>query len=143
MKKNIFTLLLFVSLNSFAQTEKMALQISSQGTTVRASVDCENENVKITLSTKKDGRLVIMNANAKNETKLTRRYMLMTIADEDLQLNFMSRVNGITNALLKDIFAKTSVGKTYMLYTIATPSDPNEAAVVRIRRVLLCKVIIK
>lgn len=143
MKKNIFILLLFVSLSSFAQTEKMALQISSQGTTVRASVDGGNENVKLTLSTKKDGRLVIMNANAKNETKLTRRYMLMTSVDEDLQLNFMSRVNGITNALLKDIFAKTSVGKTYMLYSIATPSDPNEAAAVRVKRVLLCKVIIK
>ena len=43
----------------------------------------------------------------------------------------------------KCVFKKTEKNKTYNLYTIATPADPTEAAYVRMRRFLLCKVVIK
>jgi hypothetical protein len=60
-----------------------------------------------------------------------------------LQIAFTGRMVGKTDADLKEIFNKTEKGKTYKLYTIATPADPNIAATVRVRRILLCKVKIK
>ena len=94
-------------------------------------------------SEKKEGKLLIENKNINNEKKWIRKYMLMTEQDEELAINFTSKVVGTSFVLLKDVFKKTKKNKTYNLYTIATPADPEEAAYVKMRRFLLCKVVIK
>ncbi len=134
---------MLVSLACVAQ-EKVPVLIYAQGSSVKASLDGNNDTASIVLlSKKKEGKFSIINSNAKNETSWIRKYMLMTDADEDLQIAFTGRMVGKTDADLKEIFNKTEKGKTYKLYTIATPADPNIAATVRVRRILLCKVKIK
>lgn len=46
----------------------------------------------------------------------------------------------ISNASLRNLFKKS---KTLMVYTIALPSDPAQAALVRVRRVHLCTLVLK
>lgn len=139
----LLSLFAISSFAAVAQEEFESLQISAQGKTIKASL-IGGENIStLTLTHGGEGKMVIINSNAKNETKLVRQYMLVTSGDEDLKISFSSKSVGITSALLKDIFAKTEKGKIYNLYTIATPADPKEAALVRVRRILLCKVQIK
>lgn len=145
MKKFLLLFCMLIAMATFAQhTEKAPVLIFAQGTSIKASLDGNNDTVSITLlSKKKDGKFSIVNANAKNETDWVRKYMLMTDADEDLKISFTGRIAGSVGAELKEIFSKTKKGSSYKLYTIATPADPNQAATVRVRRIFLCKVVIK
>ena len=144
MRSILLLALLFFSTNLWSQEEIEPLLICAQGTTLKANVIKDNIANILTLdSRKKEGKLLIENKNIQNEKKMIRRYMLMTEQDEELAINFTSKVVGTSFVLLKDIFKKTEKNKTYFLYTIATPADPNEAAYVKIRRFLLCKVVIK
>lgn len=143
--KNIFLLVfLFFSTNLWSQEEIEPILICAQGTASKASVMKDNIANVLTLdSEKKEGKLLIENKNINNEKKWIRKYMLMTEQDEELAINFTSKVVGTSFVLLKDVFKKTKKNKTYNLYTIATPADPEEAAYVKMRRFLLCKVVIK
>jgi hypothetical protein len=143
--KNIFLLaILFVSTNLWSQEEIEPILICAQGTNLKANVFKDNIANVLTLDPhKKEGKLLIENKNIQNEKKMIRKYMLMTEQDEELAINFTSKVLGTSFVLLKDIFKKTEKNKSYFLYTIATPADPNEAAYVKVRRFLLCKVVIK
>ena len=134
---------MIISLSCFAQ-EKVPVLIYAQGVSIKASLDGNNDTASISLlSKKKEGKFSIINSHAKNETTWIRKFMLMTDADEDLKISFTGRMVGKVDADLKEVFSKTEKGKTYKLYTIATPADPNEAATIRVRRILLCKVVIK
>jgi hypothetical protein len=127
-----------------AQEAQTPILISAQGTVIKASLTGNNEENLLTLvAKKKDDKLVIMNGNSKKESKLIRKYMLMSASDEDIAISFTGRVVGTVGASLQEIFAKTKKGNTYSLYTIATPTDPKQAALVRVRRILLCKIVIK
>ena len=143
--KSIFLLAtLFVSTSLWSQEEIEPLLICAQGTTMKANVIKDNVANILTLdSHKKEGKLLIENKNIHNEKKMIRKYMLMTEQDEELAINFTSKVVGTSFVLLKDVFKKTEKNKHYNLHTIATPADPKEAAYVKMRRFLLCKVVIK
>ncbi len=145
MKRILFLSLLFICQQSMAQVNKVALLISAQGKTVDAFLDSNNSKKTIKLISKKDkdAKFVIMNANCKNEADYNRSYMLVDDKNEDLKISFMSRLVGNTYAFLDTIFSKTLKGKTYKLYTVAVPKDPEVAARVRVRRILLCNVEVK
>lgn len=148
MKKIFLLLALFVSIQNFAQEESVAkspLRISAQGNSINAYLDSNNMKKVLVISNKNEttARLIILNADWKNEAAYDRTFMLVSDKDEDVQVNFMSRVKGSSYALLTDIFEKTTKGKTYKLYTVATPTDPAIAATVRVRRILLCSIAVK
>ena len=140
MKQLLLCLCLTVALATNAQEDQLPILISAQGKTVKAFALGKNDSNVISLNSKSiEGRIILVNKNAKSEIKMVRQYMLMSDTDEDLQISFSGRIVGTVGAALKDIFEKTKKGQTYMLYTIATPADPKEAALVRVRRVMLCK----
>jgi len=143
--KNIFLLaILFVSTTLWSQEEIAPIIICAQGTTLKADNLKDNTtNLLILDSHKKEGNLLIENKNILNEKKMIRRYMLLKENDQELSIEFTNKQDGISFVLLKNVFKKTEKNKTYNLYTIATPADPTEAAYVRMRRFLLCKVVIK
>jgi hypothetical protein len=143
--KNIFLLaILFVSTTLWSQEEIAPIIICAQGTTLKADILKDNTtNLLILDSHKKEGNLLIENKNILNEKKMIRRYMLLKENDQELSIEFTNKQDGISFVLLKNVFKKTEKNKTYNLYTIATPADPTEAAYVRMRRFLLCKVVIK
>ena len=145
MKKTFALFLILVGLQSMAQGNKMLVHISAQGCTIDASLENDNPKKMLTLTSKKtkDGRLVIMNLNVRNEADYKRSYLVMNDKDEELPINIVSRVNGSHYVLLKDFFANTQKGNTYKLYTMAVPKDPNAAATVRVRRILLCSIAVK
>jgi len=147
MKKIFLLLALFVSIQNFAQEEtaKMPLRISAQGNTIDVYLDSNNSKKTLTITNKKEdeSRLIIMNSDWKKEADFDRSFTLVNDKDEDLQISFMSRMKGTSYALLTDIFTKAQKGKTYKLYTTATPTDPAIAATVRVRRILLCSIAVK
>jgi hypothetical protein len=147
MKKLYLILLLFIGMQGTAQEAKklVPILISAQGKTVDAFLDSNNSK-KILMLAKQDdanAKLLIMNANAKNESSYNRSFSLVDDKDAELKLSFMSRVVGNTYVSLKNFFEQAQKGKTYKLYTIAIPKDPNVAATVRVRRILLCNVTVK
>jgi hypothetical protein len=147
MKKLFLFLALFVTLQVPAQEDaaKMPLRISAQGNTIDVYLDSNNAKKILTITNKKEdaARLVIMNSDWKKEADFDRSFTLVSDKDEDLQISFMSRMKGTSYALLTDIFAKAQKGKTYKLYTMATPTDPAIAATIRVRRILLCSIAVK
>lgn len=147
MKKLYFFFLLFMGLQSIGQeTQKpVPILVSAQGKTVDAFLDSNNSKKTLVLTKQDDAnaRLVIMNANAKNESIYNRSFILVDDKNAELKVNFMSRVIGNTYASLKSFFEQAQKGKTYKLYTIAIPKDPNVAATVRVRRILLCNLTVK
>jgi hypothetical protein len=147
MKKLYLILLLFIGLQATAQEARktVPILISAQGKTVDAFLDSNNSKKTITLNKQDDAsaKLVIMNANAKNESDFNRSFSLVDDKDAELKVSFMSRVIGNTYTSLNSFFEQAQKGKTYKLYTIAIPKDPNVAATVRVRRILLCNVTVK
>lgn len=148
MKKTLLLLLTIISLQSIAQDKQSnntLILISAQGKTVDAFLDSNNSNKILTLTTKKDkeARLVFAYVNAKNESTYNRSYILANDKDEDLQIGVVGRTIGTNYASLDEVFSKTQKGKTYKLYTVAIPKDPNVAATVRVRRILLCNIAVK
>jgi len=148
MKRILLLLLTIISLQSIAQDKqnsKTLILISAQGKTIDAFLDSNNNKKLLPLISKKDngGRLVIAYVNAKNETAYNRSYTLVNDKDEDLQIGVVGRQIGINYASLDEVFSKTQKGKTYKLYTTSIPKDPNVAATVRVRRILLCNIAVK
>ena len=147
MKKLYLIILLFIGQQATAQETKklVPILISAQGKTVDAFLDSNNSKKTLVLTKQADAnaRLVIMNANAKNESTYNRSFSLVDEKDTELKVNFMSRIIGNTYTPLKNIFEQIQKGKTYRLYTIAIPKDPAIAAKVRVRRILLCNVTVK
>lgn len=147
MKKIFFLLLVVIGLQSIAQDTKkpVPILISAQGKTVDAFLDSNNAKkiLTLTIEDNKDARLSIAHANAKNESAFNRSFTLVNDKDEDLKLSFTSRRVGVINLQLNDFFAKAKKGKTYKIYTIAIPKDPAVAATVRVRRILLCSIMVK
>lgn len=153
--KNILSFILLVfCLPAFAQDEEMeiidnkepTIQISVYGKSISASLLSNNDTNCITIFSNKttaDAKMVIANPQARMDTTFIRRFMLMTDKDEEISIPFTSRIVGFTNASLKEIVEKTQKGKTYFLYTIATPKDPAIAARIRVRRILLTKIMMK
>jgi hypothetical protein len=144
MKTLLLVATLFMSTALFAQEETeervLDIQISAQGTSITAIVTEDNNENVLKLDSKKDGKLFMVYSNAKNEPTLTRKYILLNSKDEEIPIFFIGRIIGNLSASLKDLFSKTKVGETYRLFTIATPTDPKEAATVKVRKFLLTKI---
>ena len=139
---SLIVVLLHTNLN--AQSETYSITINAQETVLKANPTADNiSNVLIINSKKKDGKLIIENNRLNEEYKYERRFFLMNELDVEIELNFTNINLHKKQLLLKELYKKTETNKNYFLYTIAIPSDPNEAALVRVRRFLLCKVIIK
>lgn len=140
-----FSLLCYTS--SMAQETKKPVPflISAQGKTIDAFLDSDNSKKVLLLQAHADkySKLVIVNSNAKNETAFNRSYMLVDETDNQLSINFTSRIVGTTTVFLNDIFKLTQKGKTYKLYTMAVPKDPQVAATVRVARILLGNIAVK
>lgn len=153
--KNIFCLLMVLCwIPVFAQDEEVEIidqkepkvQISVYGKSIIASLLSNNDTNCITIyknKTTNDAKMVVANPQARTDTTIIRKFMLMSEKDEEINVPFTSRIVGFTNASLKEIIEKTQKGTTYFLYTIATPKDPAIAARVRVRRILLTKIILK
>lgn len=125
------------------ETEEPQVQISVNGKSLKASVLRDNQSNNINLFKKQEGKMVILDFQAKSDTSNYRKFMLVDANDEVLKIPFTARLVGIINVNLADIFKQTEAGKTYYLYTISTPKDPQLAARVRVKRVLLSKIEIK
>lgn len=139
---SLIVVLLHTNLN--AQSETYSITINAQETVLKANPTADNiSNVLIINSKKKDGKLIIENNRLNEEYKYERRFFLMNELDAEIELNFTNINLHKKQLLLKELYKKTETNKNYFLYTIAIPSHPNEAALVRVRRFMLCKVIIK
>ena len=68
-----------------------------------------------------------------------REIMIYDPSDNELSRQKGSRLK-IQNSSLRNLFKKS---KTLMVYTMALPSDPAQAALVRVRRVHLCTLVLK
>jgi hypothetical protein len=74
-------------------------------------------------------------ADAKKEKEWNRSFIFFGENDSELSRKDSSRKIKISGAELKKLFGNK---KKVMLFTIAIPTDPEMAAIVRVRRVHLC-----
>ncbi|MCZ2223885.1 MAG: hypothetical protein LC122_09675 [Chitinophagales bacterium] len=134
------TVLLVNSL--IAQEDFVPLQISAQGNTIRANY-ISNEAVDtlfLKMNKKETGKLVILNVNVKAEDDIKRDYFITNEKDnQPLKLMFLSRVVGISNISLKQIFNQVVKGDVYNLYTSVLSVEDNS----KVQNILLCKIVIR
>lgn len=133
-------MLLFSAYLNMAQTQQEVdntVLISVNEVKLKALINQDNSSNTIKLNSNNSGRLVLMYANAKNENEIHRRFFIVNEKGQELDIYFKSRTVGIINVDMNELLAKTQKGKLYKLYTLATPKDPQIAATVRVRPILL------
>ncbi len=139
--KTLFTFLLiacFLSLN--AQTDA-GISVTLQKQIVRVIPEQDNA-----------GKQIIVHSNIKSTEKLSivnrldtkdwkRTFEIYNDADQ-LLLKIPASNQIAYSVSVKQLRASLKKG-THSLYTMAIPRDPSKAAVVRVRRILVCKIMVK
>ncbi len=131
-------------------------EVSAQGDII--VVKAQRQEIKTTIDDDNNDKVLVLNASGKNAAvnKLTiyngrwqqekdwnREFVLYD--ERDNSILKLSRLKNKTTyeAPLKELFKKLNKDQTYLLYTIATPADQQKAATIRVRRVLICRMMLK
>jgi hypothetical protein len=108
---------------------------------IKTSEESEEKNV-LTLKTadlKKKGQLQVSYSDAEKQKGWVRTILYIDSTGEEL-LKTRGALSQVANATLLSLASKA---KTIHVYTIYLPSDPAEAATVRVRRVHLCTLTVR
>jgi hypothetical protein len=129
-----------------AHAQKSGLQVSAQSKTITVNLQEEDPEKVININSKlksvATGKLTIYNTEWAKDKEWKRTFTIYNDQDQSIIDLSPCKTSGKYNAPLKSIVAKLKKGETYSLYTMAIPKDPKKAAVVRVRRVLVCRILI-
>jgi hypothetical protein len=144
--KYILLLLSIFSLQTI-NAQKRIVQVSVQGKTIEVNLDDENPTNTLAINTAlpstRTGKLKIVNKNWQTEKEWKRTFSIYSNTDVVIATVKPCKSGSIYELSLKTFVSKIVKGETYSLYTIAIPKDPKKAALVRVRRVLVCTITIK
>jgi hypothetical protein len=145
MKYFLLIVLTFFTASLVAQENKIT--IKAQSKTVTVSIDDDNSDKTLLLNSNlkilKTDKLVAHNSNTKELKDWQRSFMIFDEAGVEILKLQRGPTHRYNQVVLKDIFSKLQKDKVYELYTVALPKDPKKAALVRVRRVLICKIRVK
>jgi hypothetical protein len=127
-----------------ADAQKSGIQVSAQNQTVKINLQNEDQEKSISINSKlksaATGKLTIVNADWIKEKDWKRTFEIYSDADESITKVSPCKTSGKYEVSLKTLVSKLKKGETYSLYTMAIPKDAKKAAVVRVRRVFVCKI---
>ncbi len=143
MKKVFLIVCVFAFFSAYAQLEKK-FSVSLQKQTVHATVEGNNSDKVITIhsNTRSTDQLKILNGRWQAEKDWKRSFEIF-----DSTENFLLKIPAVNQSAyqltIKQLRSQLQKGLRYSLYTIAIPKDPDLAARVRVRRILVCKINMK
>ena len=137
-------ILLTTLLVTSANAQKSGIQVSAPNKTIVVNLLDEDVtkiiSINSTLKSVASGKLSVVNNNWKKETEWKRSFSIYNEKDESIVDLKPCKTSGKYEASLKSLLSKMNKGETYSLYTMAIPRDPKKAAVVRVRRVFVCRI---
>lgn len=138
-------LVFFVLLLYTANAQQDDIVVKLQNKTITAGLDADNTATLVINANKKIGRrdkFTIYNAHWREEKEWIRHFEIFDEAD-----NSIKKLSAVRQAYyempLEDLLRKLKKNQTYTLYTMALPADPKKAAAIRVRRIFVCKIIVK
>jgi hypothetical protein len=143
--KYIFILLALIT-STTVEAQKKEITISAQGKSVSTLFDSEDASIVLTINsalpTAKTGKLKIVNNKWQSEKDWKRSFSIYNSEVAGIADLKPCKTGGVYELSLKTLLAKVTKGESYRLYTMAIPRDPKKAALVRVRRVLVCTITI-
>ncbi len=138
-----FVMILSVlTISLFAQ--QPSFRISVQKQILSAHVDADNANKKIVINTGEKianvQRFMIRSLYPELDKDFKRTFSIVGDNEESVFTFSDDKENGVFLLPLKEVADKLNKSKTYKLYTVAIPKDPEAAAAVRVRRILLANI---
>jgi hypothetical protein len=116
--------------------------IKVQGQTFSTTVEADNEEKLVTINGKAGGTFIIYNSS-KNEIKNWNRSFMIVDQEDKEVIKFPKSGKSEYKISVSHVLSKLQKNKHYPLYTVALPADPAKASVIRVRRVLVCKLRVK
>lgn len=142
MKVLIALMLSVLGLSVMAQQQ--SFKISVQRQIVSAHIDADNGNKKIVITTADKianvQRFMIRSLYPELDKDAKRSFMITNEADKSEFTITDKDGNGVFSISLKEVADKLEKGKTYKLYTVAIPKDPDLAARVKVKRILVASI---
>ncbi|HEX8332787.1 MAG TPA: hypothetical protein VF622_09190 [Segetibacter sp.] len=127
-----------------AEAQKGGLQVSAQGKTIYVNLKEEDTGKLLSVNSKlksaATGKLSIVNTEWSKEKDWKRTFEIYDDTDQSILKVLPNKTSGKYEVSLKSIVSKLKKGETYSIYTMAIPKDPKKAAVVRVRRVFVCRI---
>lgn len=136
MKKLLVIIFCLMGYAAMAQSPQFKVSVGKQSKIV--TLDGTEQAYTIKKAQIKGGSVIIKAINPKVDVANNRSFML--VDENDAELYRLDNVKATNIITLKTLAAKIETGKTYKLYTMAIPKDPKKAAVVRVRRILVCSI---
>jgi hypothetical protein len=144
MKYFLLLLSVFTLTTVTAQENKIVIKVQKQTLTVDANEDGEKTVILNSASkSAKTDKFVIFNSNKAEAKTWKRSFTIYDDADAEIVKFPKLSATSYSQLSLSTVLSKLKKGTDYSLYTIAVPADPKRAAVVRVRRVLVCKIEVK
>lgn len=140
MKFLVFIICIFFATTLTAQENEMPTQISAQGITITSFLNANHkpDTLFLKYNKKEEGKLVLLYANSKTEANFKRNYYITDNNNQQLKLNFLSRIVGIAHVMLNDFFSQSKPGNMYNLYCTYSSLDNTN-----VKHYLLCKIKLK
>lgn len=140
LNKLLLLLAFFPASNLVFSQGKIFLKVQNQ--TLATTVEEDNAEKFITINSKAGGMFIIYNSN-KNEIKdWTRSFTIVDQSDNEL-MKLPKATKTKYKTPVSNVLSKLQKNRNYSLYTVALPTDPAKASVIRVRRVLVCKLRVK
>lgn len=143
MKNILFVLFLSLPVLSFSQKQN-GITVSVAKQRIIASLDEDNSDKTLVIhaNIKSIEKLGIINRKWQEEKEWKRTFEIVDASDNPVMKVPASNQSSYHTSI-KQLRSKLKKGQAYSLYTMAIPKDPNVAATVRVRRILVCTIKVK
>jgi hypothetical protein len=124
--------------------QQQSFKISVQRQIVSAHIDSDNNNKKIVITTGDKianvQRFMIRSLYPELDKEYIRSFSITDEGEKAFARFTDDKDAGVFTLPLKDVADKLEKGKTYKLYTQAIPRDPEMAARVKVKRILIATI---
>ncbi|TDH20876.1 hypothetical protein EXU57_21015 [Segetibacter sp. 3557_3] len=143
MKRVFFIVCFLAFVAVYAQSGKYII-VSILKQSISAPVEGDNgaKVLNVHANTRLTEHLKILNGRYQDEKEWKRSFELFDSTDKAV-LKIPAVNQSAYQVTIKQLRSQLRKGAVYSLYTIALPKDPDLAARVRVRRVLVCKINMK
>ena len=141
--KILFTIV-SILFSTIMYSQERNITVSVQNQTVNFSLDDDNSEKVIRLNSSTEitsiDQLVITVLFWKEEQDWSRKFIINDVDGNDIVTLTLKKKAGIYCEKLNTIIPLLQKGKVYDLYTVSLPKDPKIAMLVKVPRVLVCKI---
>lgn len=143
--KYLFLLFNFLFASTVKQDAQFIVFFREQSVALTLEDDNTDKVIKIDLQqlSKENSALVVKSNIWKSEKDWKRHFIIFDETDNEAAHLTASDKNGIFCLPAKEISKSLKSGKIYFLYTTLIPKDPEKAMGIRVKRQLMCEIVIE